>query len=124
MKYLAIREKFEMSLIDLKNIYSNYDVINSNLKFLYNNYQYLLTNPILNEKNKRMKIIEFITKFSEQFKNTICKFRDEKIEFSYLNDLKKELIKFCVNKFQIVVAYIINSRSFSNVDLETLIKLE
>jgi hypothetical protein len=123
-KFLLIREKFEMSLIDLKNIYSNYDVINSNLKFLYNNYQYLLTNPILNEKNKRMKIIEFITEFSKQFKNTICKFRDEKIEFSYLNDLKEELIKFCVNKFQIVVAYIINSRSFSNVDLETLIKLE
>jgi hypothetical protein len=122
-KLLLISEKYDRSLIDLKSLYKSYDEINSNLKYLYNNFQFLWTNPILNEKNKKMKIIEFLTKFSEEFKKTINNLREMKIEFDYLNNLKEELIKFFINKFQVVVAYIIHSRSFSNVDLQSLIDL-
>lgn len=121
---LLIKETYDRSLIDLKIIKTTYVSICTNLNLLYNNYVSIIVNPNMNEKNKKVKIIQVILEFSEEFKKSIKNFKEKNIKFNCLSNIKDELIKTCINKFQIIVAYIIHSKSISNVELKNLIEIE
>jgi hypothetical protein len=118
-KIILIKKKFDESKKHMKLITQTYESINTNLKYLFNNYQYLISNPNINEKNKKMKLTEFINHYSDQFRNQINEFREVMIEFDYLSKLRDEIVKFLFNRYQLIVSYIVQSKSLSDVNLET-----
>jgi hypothetical protein len=117
---LIITEKLDEATRDIKILKDAYADINNNLKYLYNNFQYLITNAVLNEKNKNVKLAEFFNKFCEEFKIILKKLREKQFDYGYLSKLKDEIIKFSVNRYQLLVAYIVNTRKIVDVNLEIL----
>jgi hypothetical protein len=122
-KLLLVRKKLNLATKDLKTLKDAYVEINDYLKFLYNNYQYLVTNPTYNESNKNYKLTEFLREFSEEYKKLIKNVNEKQIDFTYLGQLKEELIKFSINRYQLMLAYMIHSRKLILGNLESLLTI-
>lgn len=122
-KFLLVRKKLNIATKELKTLQNDYEEINNHLKFLYNNYKYLVTNPTYNESNKNYKLTEFLNEFSKEFKKLIINFNEKKLDFNYLSQLKEEIFKFSLSRYQIMIAYFIQSRKLSQVNLESLITI-
>jgi hypothetical protein len=122
-KLLLVKKKFNHAIRDLKILQDMYADINTHLKYLYNNFQYLITNPILNDSNKNFKLSEFLKEFYADFKKLIIQVNERQFDFTYLCQLKEEFIKFSINRYQLMVAYMIHSRKLVEVNLESLIEM-
>jgi hypothetical protein len=111
------KNKVEQAKKDLSSLLSEYRQVNEFLKFLLNNFKFIMINPDLNEKNKKVKIVELISSFKSKYKEIIESFKTKIYDFLYLRNLKEEIIRYLKLNYQILVSYIIQSQSLEMADL-------
>jgi hypothetical protein len=116
-KLMFYKNKVEQAKKDLSSLLSEYRQVDEFLKFLLNNFKFIMINPDLNEKNKKLKIVELISSFKAKYKEIIESFKTEIYDFLYLRNLKEEIIRYLKSNYQILVSYIIQSQSLEMADL-------
>jgi hypothetical protein len=120
-KLLLIDEKYTQGKNDLKILKEEYSKINLKGKYLLNSFQHITTNTNLNETNKRNKLIEFINNYKTEFSKDLIEFSKIKIDFTYLNQLKLELIKFLKLRYEIITHQIVESFDLNIDNIELVI---
>jgi hypothetical protein len=109
-KLLLYRKNFEAAQKDLKIVNEHYSKLNSYISYFYNEHLFIWNNPMLNMKNKKYKLIEFLEKFKFDINIEFENFQALNINFDYLNCLKGEYVKFLKYRFEVMYNYIRDAR--------------
>jgi hypothetical protein len=109
--FLLIKGKFNQAQIDLKTINEIYYKLKGYLNYFFSQHLFITNNPMLNEKNKKLKLVEFIDEFGLEISKELKAFKELEFGFDYLQSLKNELHMFCENRYEILYNYIVGARS-------------
>lgn len=105
-KLAQVEENYKMAVKELHYLQENYYKLNTHLKHFINQYEYIVSNHNLNEKNKKIKLVEFINEFMTQFHPKLKAFCEIKVCMSYLDQIKEELLKFIKLRYEMFYKYI------------------
>jgi len=109
-KLLEYRNYFEEARREIKIVNEYYYKLNGYINYFYNESLFIWNNPILNLKNKKIKLAELLGTMKQDFNLEFLKFEEMKINFQYLNCLKGEFLKFLKYRFEIMYNYIRDAR--------------
>jgi DNA repair ATPase RecN len=110
-KIAYIKEKHRNAINELQTIHEKNSILNTHIKYFLNKFDYIKSNRILNEKNKQIKLIEYLKEFKNEFTPIMKEFSEINIEFPYLNKLKIELHKFALMRIKLIWSYMIRSKN-------------